>query len=290
MEDSQTIVAFKGFDKNLQCIGFQYAVGQTFEHTGKVKMCKSGFHSCENPLKVFQYYVPGISRYALVEASGCVDTELNTNDKIVSSKLYIKAELTLPELTKYAVDWLIEHAIDKIKHSTGDYSASSATGDYSASSATGDCSASSATGDCSASSATGGYSASSATGDYSASSATGDCSASSATGDYSASSATGDCSASSATGGYSASSAMGNYSASSATGNYSTSSATGSAAVALSIGRLGRAKAGKDAAIVLCFHNGDGTLKHIRASKVGENGVKPDTWYTLNEDGDFVEV
>ena len=236
MEDSQTIVAFKGFDKNLQCIGFQYAVGQTFEHTGKVKMCKSGFHSCENPLKVFQYYVPGNSRYALVEASGCVDTELNTNDKIVSSKLYIKAELTLPELTKYAVDWLIEHAIDKIKHSTGDYSASSATGDYSASSATGDCSASSATG------------------------------------------------------GYSASSAMGNYSASSATGNYSTSSATGSAAVALSIGRLGRAKAGKDAAIVLCFHNGDGTLKHIRASKVGENGVKPDTWYTLNEDGDFVEV
>lgn len=29
---------------------------------------------------------------------------------------------------------------------------------------------------------------------------------------------------------------------------------------------------------------------HIRASKVGENGIKPMTWYTLDKDGNFIEV
>ena len=43
-------------------------------------------------------------------------------------------------------------------------------------------------------------------------------------------------------------------------------------------------------AIVLCYRNYDGELIHIRASKVGENGVKPDVWYVLDEAGEFVEV
>ena len=29
---------------------------------------------------------------------------------------------------------------------------------------------------------------------------------------------------------------------------------------------------------------------HIKASKVGENGIKANTWYTLDTDGEFVEV
>jgi len=33
----------------------------------------------------------------------------------------------------------------------------------------------------------------------------------------------------------------------------------------------------------------DGTIIHIRASKVGENGVKPDVWYSLDENGEFME-
>ena len=33
-----------------------------------------------------------------------------------------------------------------------------------------------------------------------------------------------------------------------------------------------------------------GTYEHIRAAKVGDNGIKPDTWYSLGADGEFVEV
>jgi hypothetical protein len=98
-----------------------------------------------------------------------------------------------------------------------------------------------------------------------------------------------DRSASSATGDRSASSATGDSSASSATGDSSASSATGLAAVALNTGRLGRARASKDAAIVLCEHDDNGNLLHIRASKVGENGIEADTFYTL-QNGEFVKA
>ena len=94
--------------------------------------------------------------------------------------------------------------------------------------------------------------------------------------------------ASSATGDRSASSATGYSSASSATGDSSASSATGIAAVAMSIGRFGRAKASEGAAIVLCEHDDKGNLLHIRASRVGDNGIEPDVFYML-VGGEFVK-
>ena len=56
------------------------------------------------------------------------------------------------------------------------------------------------------------------------------------------------------------------------------------------MGEKSKARAGVNGAIVCVYRNDDGELIHIRASKVGENGIKPDTWYTLNEDGEFIEV
>ena len=43
-------------------------------------------------------------------------------------------------------------------------------------------------------------------------------------------------------------------------------------------------------AIVLVYRNDDGEIVHIRASKVGENGIKPNVWYSLDKNGDFFEA
>ena len=332
-DKNQTITSFKGFNKDLQCRGFQYEIGKTYHHEGAVKACGSGFHACEYPLDVFGYYAPCESRFANVEQSGDLSREDDGDSKVSSRSITVKAEIDIPFLVKASIEYTTSKCepVDKKSPAfsdkkrgqavaTGDQSASSATGNWSASSATGYKSASSATGYKSASSATGNWSASSATGYKSASSATGNWSASSATGNWSASSATGDQSASSATGNWSASSATGYKSASSATGYKSASSATGDQSassatgnwsastttghysesqiiekedcfgVAVGVGYQNKARAPEGSAIVLAFRGGDGEIIHIRASKVGDNGVKANTWYQLSEDGEFVEI
>ena len=81
------------------------------------------------------------------------------------------------------------------------------------------------------------------------------------------------------------------YGANAATTGYGANAATtGRHAVATALGVKGKAKAGAGGAIVLCCRSEGGALIHIRASKVGENGVEPDVWYMLDEDGEFVKV
>ncbi|EKA41689.1 hypothetical protein ACET4H_14440 [Pseudomonas aeruginosa] len=100
---------------------------------------------------------------------------------------------------------------------------------------------------------------------------------------------TGNRSAASNTGDYSAASNTGDCSAASNTGYRSAAEVSGKESVAASLGIEGRARASAGSAIVLCHRDDEGRLIHIRASKVGENGVKPDTWYQLSAEGEFVE-
>ncbi|EPV2770775.1 DUF7666 domain-containing protein [Pseudomonas aeruginosa] len=109
------------------------------------------------------------------------------------------------------------------------------------------------------------------------------------TGNRSAASNTGNRSAASNTGNRSAASNTGYHSAASNTGDYSAAEVSGKESVAASLGIEGRARASAGSAIVLCHRDDEGRLIHIRASKVGENGVEPDTWYQLNAEGEFVE-
>ncbi|MGQ6369919.1 DUF7666 domain-containing protein [Serratia sp. IR-2025] len=303
------ITTYKGFKQDLTCRGFQFEMGKTFEHKGKVEACSGGFHSCEYPLDCFSYYPPAESRYAETIAAGEVSREDGGDSKIASATITIKAEISMHQMVTRAIEWIwskVDRSLEQTNtgnrsaaSNTGDYSAASNTGNRSAASNTGNRSAASNTGDYSAASNTGDYSAASNTGNRSAASNTGYQSAASNTGDYSAASNTGyqsaasntgDYSAASNTGDYSAASNTGDYSAASNTGDYSAAEVSGSHSVAAAFGIEGKARASENSALVLCYRNDEGELIHIRASKVGENGIKPNTWYTLNENGQFEEI
>ena len=99
------ITSYKGFDKNMQCRGFQYEVGKEYEMDGEIKCCNRGFHACKSPLEVWDYYDILNSRYAEVEQSGKIEEEENTT-KVCSSRIKIKAELKLADIINIGVEWL----------------------------------------------------------------------------------------------------------------------------------------------------------------------------------------
>ena len=89
MKKDEKTIAFKGFDKNFKCRDFQFEIGKSYTHSGKVKACESGFHSCEYPLDIFNYYNPCSSMFAMVEASGEIDKD-DDDSKIASKNIFIK--------------------------------------------------------------------------------------------------------------------------------------------------------------------------------------------------------
>ena len=143
---SETVIAYKGFDKDLKCRGFQYEIGKEYEEPDAA-VCSKGFHACQMPIEVLGYYEPGKgSRYCQVEQSGKL-SKASDDTKVASSKIKIGAEIGIPGLVKAQIEYVKERTKPSGKHhSTGSGSANSATGDWSANSATGSRSANSATG------------------------------------------------------------------------------------------------------------------------------------------------
>ena len=277
--------AFKGFNKDLTCRGYQYEEGKEF-HTERAECCDTGFHACEYPLDCFGYYDPAHSVFHEVELSGEMDKSRD-NTKVCATDIKIGARLSIAGLVKMAIDFTMSK-VNKEAGSDERHGFASATGYCGASSATGYKGASSATGYCGASSATGYKGASSATGNCGASSATGDYGASSATGDYGASSATGYCGASSATGYKGAS---------------SVSNPTG---VAVAWGHEARAKGCKGAHLILSdwrfigekywdgsykdmYNKDNWELTGAKMVVVDGEKIKEDTYYRCIE-GEIVEV
>ncbi len=236
-EENKEIIAYKGFNQDWTCRGYQYEIGKTYEHKGDVKACESGFHACEYPLDVLSYYSPAVSKFAVVKMSG--ETSKDSDDtKIASAKITIETEINLPEMIKKAVEWIkgkVDWDAAKVSN-TGYRSVATNTGDQSAATNTGDWSAATNTGYRSVATNTGYRSVATNTGDQ------------------------------------------------------SVAEVSGKQSIAVALGWQSKAKASINGAIVCVYRNHDGELIHIKASKVGENNIKADTWYTLDEFGEFVEV
>ena len=99
------ITSYKGFDKDMKCLDFQYEVGKEYNMDGEIKCCNRGFHACKSPLEVWDYYDMLNSRFAEVEQSGKINEE-EKSTKVCSSHIKIKAELKLADIINIGVEWL----------------------------------------------------------------------------------------------------------------------------------------------------------------------------------------
>ena len=123
--------AFKGFNKDLTCRGYQYEEGKEF-HTERAECCDTGFHACEYPLDCFGYYDPAHSVYHEVELSGEMDRS-GDNTKVCATDIKIGARLSIAGLVKMAIDFTMSK-VNKEAGSDERHGFASATGDYGASS------------------------------------------------------------------------------------------------------------------------------------------------------------
>jgi len=72
-KSENTIKAYKVFNSDWTCRGFQFEVGKTYQIEGKPEMCENGFHACKKVQDCFSYYSfnPN-NKVAEVELSGIV--------------------------------------------------------------------------------------------------------------------------------------------------------------------------------------------------------------------------
>ena len=153
--------AYKGFDENMRCLGFQFEEGKTY-HEEKAKLCGSGFHACESPLDVFNYYRPGEkSIYREVELEDLTD-ERDSDTKRCGKTIKIGAAIGIKGLVKAHLD-IVFKKTEKAGQYTSGYRSSAATSGNGSSAAT--------SGDWS-SAATSGYRSSAATSGNGSSAAT----------------------------------------------------------------------------------------------------------------------
>ena len=103
--------AFKGFNKNLTCRGFQYKVGETYEEE-KAELCHAGFHACESPVACLQHYDPATSVYHEVELEE-VSNEKDTDTKRVGKKITIGAEIGIHEICRLTFEYVKEHCTNE---------------------------------------------------------------------------------------------------------------------------------------------------------------------------------
>ena len=164
--------AYKGFNADMTCRGFQYKEGETY-HEDIADLCHKGFHACERPLDVLAYYPPNSSVYHEVELEEVSDER--ADDSMVCAKtIRVGARMDIASLVRASVEYtMFKCDGSRSKHTTGCQGAASATGRQGVASATGYQGVASATGCQGVASATGRQGVASATGRQGVASATG---------------------------------------------------------------------------------------------------------------------
>jgi hypothetical protein len=102
--------AYKGFNKDFTCRGFQFEEGKEYEEEEAV-LCEKGFHACTNPLDVLNYYNDVEGKYCEVELDEVSNDKKENDSKICGKRIKINAEIGFVGLFKMGIEWLKEQSI-----------------------------------------------------------------------------------------------------------------------------------------------------------------------------------
>ena len=251
-------VAYKGFDANLQCRGYQFEVGKAAEPiTGKIVQCSRGYHACQNPLDVLDFYpFENGNRFAKVTMRGQIDR--SDNKKWAAAELTVDVELTFPAFVTEGIRWVWD-ACKTPATTAGNVTG----GDY-------------------AKNASSGHSATNASSGRSATNASsGDYANNASSGDY-ANNASSGRSATNASSGRSATNASsGDYANNASSGDYGYNDASGAHAVICGAGRDTQYKGAAGVWISAAEYVRIDDAWHcigFATGQAGHNGVPADTW------------
>ena len=250
----KTIKGYKGFDKGLKCRDFQYKENTTFTTKEKPELCESGFHFCENPLDVLDYYDLCDSEFAEVEAIGKSETD---NQKTVTNKIKIGVKIDLKSFIKASIDFIWE----KCKITEGENTQASS-------------------GDSSKLASSGYSSQLASSGDYSQLASSGDSSQLASSGNSSKLASSGD---------FSKLASSGYYSQLASSGDSSKLELTGKDSVGANIGINGKIKASKGCWITLAEYDNNNKIVCVKSAKIDRGKLKSDIWYKLGNKK-FVEI
>ena len=301
-----SIISYKGFEPNMTCRSMQYEIGKTYTHNGAVKVCKSGFHACEYPLDVFNYYSPAESVYCVVEQSGTLKRHRD-DSKVASSQLTVKAAIALPELIAAAIEWIRSRAKPTettsnrsylgVASNRGKHGMATNTGKCGVASNSGSCGVALNIGSCGVASNSGSCGVATNTGKYGVATNIGyrgvalnshylgialnraEFGVACSSGDSGVSLNSGDCGMATNSG---------DYGMALNSGHWATASALGKHSVVTDASGNSRVRGVDGCALFAVRRTTSGSIQHAKAAIVGKNGIKPDTWYTLDVNGRWV--
>ena len=84
--------AYKAFNTDMTCRGFQYEEGKTYKLNGEPELCSRGFHACLNLKDVFNYYCGILGKDLVIHEVELECISKNTSDrdsKVVAKKITI---------------------------------------------------------------------------------------------------------------------------------------------------------------------------------------------------------
>ena len=287
-EEKKVVKAYKGFNRDMTCRGFQFEEGKTYTlpEGEEPELCKRGFHACLDPLDCLRYYGITNSVFHEVELEGVVEKKDRNDTKICGKTIKIGAEIDIDAM----IDISIKNQFDKLKSvsdlpkNKNDNVNLASSGDYANLTSSEKCANFASSGKCAKLTSSGDYAQLTSSG-YGASLAS--------SGDYAQLTSSGDY-AQLTSSGYNANLASSGISTRLASSGTCTKlECLAENGVAAAIGKNSRIKGRVGTWITLAEYgewNGKCyPCKRVKSVMIDGEKIKADTWYKL-ENGEFVEV